>query len=316
VNAFIDEHRARLGVEPICTALQVAPSAYRRHAARQRDPALLPARAQRDAGLRPQVQRVYDANLRVYRADKVWRQLLREGVTVARCTVERLMRRLGLQGVRRGKGVRTTVPDAKAACPLDRVNRHFKAQRPNQLWVADFTYVSTWQGFVYVAFVVDVFARRIVGWRVSSSMQTDFVLDALEQALYARRAERERGDEGDLVHHSDRGSQYVSIRYSERLAEAGIEPSVGSTGDSYDNALAETINGLYKVELIHRRGPWKTREAVELATLEWVSWFNHHRLLEPIGYIPPAEAEANYWRQQTRAPITTKPATLAAPQEG
>jgi transposase InsO family protein len=311
VNAFIDEHRARIGVEPICRALQVAPSAYRRHAARQRDPALLPARAQRDANLMPQVQRVYDANLRVYGADKVWRQLLREGVVVARCTVERLMRRLGLQGVRRGKGVRTTVPDAKAACPLDRVNRQFKAQRPNQLWVADFTYVSTWQGFVYVAFVVDVFARRIVGWRVSSSMQTDFVLDALEQALYARRAERD----GDLVHHSDRGSQYVSIRYSERLAEAGIEPSVGSTGDSYDNALAETINGLYKAEIIHRRGPWKTREAVELATLEWVSWFNHHRLLEPIGYVPPAEAEANYWREQAKA-STTKPASSAAPQEG
>jgi transposase InsO family protein len=200
----------------------------------------------------PQVQRVYDANLRVYGADKVWRQLLREDVAVARCTVERLMRRLGLQGVRRGKGVRTTVPDAKAACPLDRVNRQFKAQRPNQLWVADFTYVSTWQGFVYVAFVVDVFARRIVGWRVSSSMQTDFVLDALEQALYARRAERD----GDLVHHSDRGSQYVSIRYSERLADAGIEPSVGSTGDSYDNALVETINGLYKAE-VHRRPSWK-----------------------------------------------------------
>ncbi len=260
----------------------------------------------------PQVQRVFDANLRVYGADKVWRQLLREGVAVARCTVERLMRRLGLQGVRRGKGVRTTVPDTKAACPLDRVNRQFKAQRPNQLWVADFTYVSTWQGFVYVAFVVDVFARRIVGWRVSSSMQTDFVLDALEQALYARRAERD----GDLVHHSDRGSQYVSIRYSERLAEAGIEPSVGSTGDSYDNALAETINGLFKAEIIRRRGPWKTREAVELATLEWVSWFNHHRLLEPIGYIPPAEAEANYWRQQAQGSAATKPAPAAELQEG
>ncbi len=260
----------------------------------------------------PQVQRVYDSNLRVYGADKVWRQLLREGVAVARCTVERLMRRRGLQGARRGKGVRTTVPDAKAACPLDRVNRQFKAQRPNQLWVADFTYVSTWQGFVYVAFVVDVFARRIVGWRVSSSMQTDFVLDALEQALYARRSERD----GELVHHSDRGSQYVSIRYSERLAEAGIEPSVGSTGDSYDNALAETINGLFKAEVIHRRGPWKTREAVELATLEWVSWFNHHRLLEPIGYIPPAEAEANYWRQQAEVSTTTQPARSAALQEG
>jgi len=312
VSAFIDEHRARCGVEPICRALQVAPSAYRRHAARQRNPALLPARARRDASLLPQVQRVYDQNLRVYGADKVWRQLRREGTTVARCTVERLMRLRGLQGARRGKAVRTTVPDAKAACPRDRVNRQFKADRPNQLWVADFTYVSTWQGFVYVAFVIDVFARRIVGWRVSSSMQTDFVLDALEQALYARRRERE----GDLVHHSDRGSQYVSIRYSERLAEAGIEPSVGSTGDSYDNALAETINGLYKAEIIHRRGPWKTREAVELATLEWVSWFNHHRLLEPIGYIPPAEAEANYWRQQAPAATTTKPAQWAALQEG
>ncbi|HMZ02538.1 MAG TPA: IS3 family transposase [Piscinibacter sp.] len=312
VNAFVEEHRAAHGVEPICSALQVAPSAYRRHAARLRDPALLPVRARRDAQLLPEVQRVFDANLRVYGADKVWRQLVREGVAVARCTVERLMRRLGLQGARRGKGVRTTVPDAKAVCPLDRVNRNFKAQRPNQLWVADFTYVSTWQGFVYVAFVVDVFARYIVGWRVSSSMQTDFVLDALEQALYARQPWRH----GGLTHHSDRGSQYVSIRYSERLAEAGIEPSVGSTGDSYDNALAETINGLYKAEIIHRRGPWKTREAVELATLEWVSWFNHHRLLEPIGYIPPAEAEAHYWRQQTQATTTAKPAEQAALQEG
>jgi putative transposase len=312
VNAFIDEHRARCGVEPICSALQVAPSAYRRYAARQRNPALLPARARRDAILLPQVQRVYDQNLQVYGADKVWRQLRREGTAVARCTVERLMRLCGLSGARRGKKVRTTVPDAKAACPLDRVKRHFKADRPNQLWVADFTYVSTWQGFVYVAFVIDVFARRIVGWRVSSSMQTDFVLDALEQALYARRSERE----GTLVHHSDRGSQYVSIRYSERLAEAGVEPSVGSTGDSYDNALAETINGLYKAEIIHRRGPWKTREAVELATLEWVSWFNHHRLLEPIGYIPPAEAEANYWRRQAQAQTTSKAARSAALQEG
>ena len=209
------------------------------------------------------------------------------------------MRHLGLQGARRGKKVRTTVPEAKAQCPLDRVNRHFKAQRPNQLWVADFTYVSTWQGFVYVAFVIDVFARRIVGWRVSDSMRTDFVLDALEQALYARQPERD----GTLIHHSDRGSQYVSIRYSERLAEAGIEPSVGSRGDSYDNALAETINGLYKAELIHRRGPWKTKAAVELATLEWVSWFNTQRLLGSIGHIPPAEAEANYYRQLAERPV-------------
>jgi putative transposase len=237
---------------------------------------------------------VWQANFQVYGADKVWRQLNREGVAVARFTVERLMRQQGLQGVRRGKAVRTTVPDPKAPCPLDRVNRQFRAERPNQLWVSDFTYVSTWQGWVYVAFVVDVFSRRIVGWRQSSSMHTEFVLDALEQALYDRKPSEDDG----LVHHSDRGSQYLSIRYSERLAEAGIEPSVGSKGDSYDNALAETINGLYKAEVIHRRGPWKTKQAVELATLEWVAWFNHHRLMEPLGYIPPAEFEANYHRQR------------------
>ncbi|WP_312304562.1 MULTISPECIES: IS3 family transposase [Comamonadaceae] len=290
---FIDQHRATFGVEPLCKVLQVAPSAYRRHAALLREPHKRCARAHRDEVLAPQIQRVWQANMQVYGADKVWRQLAREGVTVARCTVERLMRKLGLRGVMRGKVVRTTIGDAKAQCPLDRVNRQFRAERPNQLWVSDFTYVSTWQGWLYVAFVIDVFARRIVGWRVSSSMRTDFVLDALEQALYARQPERD----GSLICHSDRGSQYVSIRYTERLAEAGIEPSVGSKGDSYDNALAETINGLYKAELIHRRAPWKTKEAVEFATLEWVSWFNHHRLLEPIGYIPPAEAEANYYRQ-------------------
>ena len=295
MRAFVDEHRENFGVEPICRVLQIAPSGYRKHAARRRDPSRRCRRALRDEALMPRIEQVWQANLRVYGADKVWRQLHREGTRVARCTVERLMRRLGLQGVRRGKAVRTTVPDAAVPCPLDRVNRQFKADRPNQLWVSDFTYVSTWQGFVYVAFVIDVFARRIVGWRVSRSMRTDFVLDALEQALYARRAERD----GALVHHSDRGSQYVSIRYTERLAEAGIEPSVGSKGDSYDNALAETINGLYKAEVIHRR-TWKTCEAVELATLEWVDWFNHRRLLEPIGYIPPAEAEAHYWQQQTR----------------
>ncbi|WP_407658810.1 IS3 family transposase [Methylococcus geothermalis] len=292
VREFVDVHRDTFGVEPICKVLQIAPSGYRRHAAQQRNPALRSARAQRDDALVPQIERVWQVNLQVYGADKVWRQRNREGIAVARCTVERLMRRLGLRGVIRGKVVRTTVSDRTLPCPLDRVNRDFKAERPNQLWVADFTYVSTWQGWLYVAFVVDVFARRIVGWRVSSSMHTDFVLDALEQALYARQPERD----GALIHPSDRGSQYLSIRYSERLAEAGIEPSVGSKGDSYDNALAETINGLYKAELIHRRAPWKTREAVELATLEWVSWFNHSRLLEPIGYIPPAEAEANYYR--------------------
>ena len=297
MKAFVDVHRQGYGVEPICKVLQFAPSAYRRHAARQRDPSLISQRAQRDVALKPQIRRVWDANMQVYGADKVWKQLNREGIRVARCTVERLMRAMGLAGVVRGRVVRTTVQDGKAVCPLDRVNRQFKAQRPNQLWVSDFTYVSTWQGWLYVAFVIDVYARRIVGWKVSRTMHTDFVLDALEQALYARRPERDR-----LVHHSDRGSQYVSIRYSERLAEAGIEPSVGSRGDSYDNALAETINGLYKAELIYRRGSWKTREAVELATLRWVSWFNHQRLMEPLGYIPPAEAEANYYRQLTGQP--------------
>jgi transposase InsO family protein len=261
----------------------------------------------------PHIERVWQTNLQVYGADKVWKQLRRDGHTVARCTVERLMRRQGLRGVIRGKVVRTTISDIKAPRPLDRVQRVFKAQRPNQLWVSDFTYVSTWQGWLYVAFVIDVFARRIVGWRVSTSMRTDFVLDALEQALYARQPQRDAA----LIHHSDRGSQYVSIRYTERLAQAGIQPSVGSKGDSFDNALAETINGLYKAELIHRRGPWKTREAVELATLEWVSWFNHHRLLAPIGYIPPAEAEENYWRGQDRRGLTdlhsTEPAQKVMP---
>ena len=295
MRSFIDQQRERFGVEPICKLLQVAPSAYWRHAARQRDPSLRSARARRDAFLMPHIQRVWQANFQVYGADKVWRQLQREGIQVARCTVERLMRQLGLRGVRRGKVVRTTFADTTAPCPLDRVNRQFKADRPNQLWVSDFTYVSTWAGFVYVAFVIDVFARRIVGWRVRRSMRTDFVLDALEQALYARQPERD----ASLIHHSDRGSQYVSIRYTERLAEAGIEPSVGSRGDSYDNALAETINGLYKAELIHRRAPWKTVESLELATLEWVTWFNHQRLLEPIGYIPPAEAEDQYYLQLT-----------------
>lgn len=299
MRGFVDAHRSTFGVEPICKALQIAPSGYRRHAARQRDPARCTARERRDAQLIPEIHRVWRANLQVYGADKVWRQLARERISVARCTVERLMRRLGIQGVRRGKVVRTTISDSNAPCPLDRVNRQFRADRPNQLWVSDFTYVSTWQGWLYVAFVIDVFARRIVGWRVSDSMRTDFVLDALEQALYARQPERD----GALIHHSDRGSQYVSIRYSERLAEAGIEPSVGSRGDSYDNALAETINGLYKAELIHRRAPWKSKAAVEMATLEWVAWYNTERLLEPIGYIPPAEAEANYYRQLADRPV-------------
>ena len=273
--------------------MQVASSAYRRHALRLRDPSQRSDRARRDEHLKPHVHRVWQENHRVYGADKVWRQLNREGVAVARCTVERLMRAQGLQGVRRGKRLRTTMPDDAASRPLDRVNRQFRADRPNQLWVSDFTYVSTWQGWLYVAFVIDVYARRIVGWRVSKSMTTDFVLDALEQALYARQPI----NDGSLTHHSDRGAQYVSIRYSERLAQASIESSVGSRGDSYDNALAETINGLYKAELIHRRTPWKTRQSVELATLEWVAWFNHKRLHSSVGYIPPAEAEANYYKQ-------------------
>lgn len=293
MKAFIDEHRGAYGVEPICKVMQIAPSTYWLHAKRKSQPELRPERAKRDDVLVGEVERVWQENMQVYGVRKVWRQLRREGFEVARCTVGRLMRRSGLSGVVRGKKIRTTMPDAAAACPSDKVRRVFYAERPNQLWVSDFTYVSTWQGFVYVAFVIDVFARRIVGWRVSSTMRTDFVLDALEQALYDRKP----GDDGGLIHHSDRGSQYVSIRYTERLAEAGIEPSVGSAGDAYDNALAETINGLYKAEVIHRRAPWKTKESVELATLEWVAWFNHHRLLEPIGNIPPAEAEANYYRQ-------------------
>ena len=291
--AFIDEHRAIHGVEPICRVLPIAPSTYHAHAARRADPGKLPARAQRDVTLRIEIRRVHEENFRVYGGRKVWRQLLREGIVVARCTVARLMRTMGLQGVVRGKTVRTTISNAAAPCPLDRVNRQFKAPHPNALWVSDFTYVATWAGFVYVAFVIDAFARRIVGWRVSRTAHAGFVLDALEQALHARRPVRG----GGLVHHSDRGVQYVSIKYTERLAEAGIEPSVGSVGDSYDNALAETINGLYKAEVIHRRGPWRSFEAVEFATLEWVDWFNKRRLLEPLGNIPPAEAEAAYYAQ-------------------
>ena len=288
--AFIDDHRAAHGVEPICRMLPIAPSTYYEHAARRADPSKRPDRAKRDAELCGQIRRVWDANFRVYGVRKVWRQLRREGTSVARCTVERLMRAMELRGVVRGKTVRTTLSDKAAPCPLDRVNRDFKAPQPNVLWVADFTYVATWIGFVYVAFVIDAFARRIVGWRVSRTAEAGFVLDALEQALHARRPIA-----GGLVHHSDRGVQYVSITYTERLVDAGIVPSVGSVGDSYDNALAETINGLYKTEVIRRQGPWRSLEAVELATLTWVDWFNHRRLLEPIGFVPPAEAEAAFY---------------------
>ena len=289
---FIDQHRGRFGVEPICRMLPIAPSTYYAHAASRANPDLLSARAKRDADLVPEVQRVYHENFAVYGVRKVWRQLRREDFVVARCTVERLMRRLGLRGVIRGKSVRTTIGNPATPCPLDHVNRLFRAEHPNELWVSDFTFVSTWQGFAYVAFIIDVFARRIVGWRVSATAHTDFVLDALEQALHDRRPSAGRR----LIAHSDRGSQYTSIRYTERLAEAGIEPSVGSVGDSYDNALAETINGLYKAEVIHRRR-WPSRASVELATLEWVDWYNHRRLLEPIGNVPPAEAEERYYQQ-------------------
>jgi transposase InsO family protein len=289
--AFIDDHREAYGVEPICKVLPIAPSTYHDHVAARRDPGRLSARAKSDRALRPEIARVFAENFEVYGARKVWRQMMREGFDVARCTVERLMRDMDLQGAIRGKPVRTTIADKAAACPLDHVNRVFHAPAPNRLWLSDFTYVSTWSGFVYVAFVIDASARRIVGWRVSRTAHAGFVLDALEQALHERRPVHKAG----LVHHSDRGSQYVSIRYTERLAEAGIEPSVGSVGDSYDNALAETINGLYKAEVIHRRGPWRSFEAVEFATLTWVDWFNHRRLLEPIGNIPPAEAEQRYY---------------------
>ena len=289
--AFVDEHRGQYGVEPICRVLPIAPSAYHEHKARQADPSRLPERAQRDAALRAEIKRVFEENFHVYGVRKVWRQLRREGVDVARCTVARLMKNMGLAGAVRGKAVKTTVSDKAVPCPLDRVNRQFQVPAPNMLWVSDFTYVATWQGFVYVAFVIDAFARRIVGWRVSRTAHAGFVLDALEQAVHERRP----ASSGTLVHHSDRGSQYLSIRYTERLAEAGIEPSVGSVGDSYDNALAESVIGLFKTEVIHRRGPWRSLEAVEYATLEWVHWFNTSRLLEPIGNIPPAEAEANHY---------------------
>ncbi|MER9136153.1 IS3 family transposase [Mesorhizobium sp. M0830] len=289
--AFIDDHRQAHGVEPICKVLPIAPSTYHDHVAKRIDPSRLSARVKRDEALKDEVRRVFEANFRVYGVRKIWRQLQREGFDVARCTVARLMRAMGLEGIIRGKPIRTTVSDKAAPCPLDHVNRQFHAPAPNMLWVSDFTYVATWTGFVYVAFVIDTYARRIVGWRVSRTAHASFVLDALEQALHDRRPVQG----GGLIHHSDRGSQYVSIRYTERLADAGVEPSVGSVGDSYDNALAETINGLYKAEVIHRRGPWRSFEAVEFATLEWVDWFNNRRLLEPIGNIPPAEAEERYY---------------------
>ncbi len=285
---FIDEHRDEHGVEPICEQLPIAPSTYHEQKAREVDPSRLPDRAVRDAALREEIERVWKENFGAYGARKVWHQLGREGTEVARCTVERLMRAMGLQGVVRGRKHKTTIADETAPRPLDLVQRNFTAERPNQLWVADLTYVATWRGFVYVAFITDVFSRKIVGWRVSNSLRSDLALDALEQALHARP------DLRGLVHHSDRGVQYLSIRYTERLDEMGIAPSVGSVGDSYDNALAETINGLYKAEVIRRNGPWRNLEEVEFATLEWVDWFNNRRLFGPIGNMPPAEFEALY----------------------
>jgi putative transposase len=286
--AYIDGNKERFGVEPICEELQVAPSTY--YGAERRLPS---ARALRDEELKREIARVHEESSGLYGARKVWRQLLREGHRVARCTVERLMAELGLEGVRRGRKRRTTIPDTSAVRAADLVDRDFSATRPDQLWVADITYVATWSGFVYVAFVIDAFSRAIVGWQVSRSLRTDLALDALEMAIW-RRKQAVNG----IVHHSDRGTQYLSIRYTCRLAEVGIVPSVGSVGDSYDNALAETIIGLYKTEVIRRRGPWRGIDDVEYGTLEWVDWFNHRRLLGPIGHVPPAEFEAAYHRKE------------------
>ncbi|EPD2944455.1 IS3 family transposase [Escherichia coli] len=283
---LLDKLREQYGVGPLCSELHIAPSTYYHCQQQRHHPDKRSARAQRDDWLKKEIQRVYDENHKVYGVRKVWRQLLREGIRVARCTVARLMAVMGLAGVLRGKKVRTTI-SRKAVAAGDRVNRQFVAERPDQLWVADFTYVSTWRGFVYVAFIIDVFAGYIVGWRVSSSMETTFVLDALEQALWARRP-------SGTVHHGDKGSQYVSLAYTQRLKEAGLLASTGSTGDSYDNAMAESINGLYKAEVIHRKS-WKNRAEVELATLTWVDWYNNRRLLERLGHTPPAEAEKAYY---------------------
>jgi len=295
--SFLDEHREGYGVEPICAVLPIAPSTYHAHKFLQAHPERRCRRARRDEVLRERIRTVWQENFAVYGVRKVWRELKRRHPKepVARCTVARLMSAMGLQGAVRGrKFVRTTIADEAAMRPQDLVTRTFQATAPNQLWVADLTYVATWRGFVYVAFVIDVFARRIVGWRASSSLRSDLALDALEQALYDRPIE----ESPRLIHHSDRGVQYLSIRYTERLAEAGIEPSVGSRGDSYDNALAESVIGLFKTEVIHRRGPWKGIEDVEFATLTWVAWYNSSRLLEPLGYVPPVEFEEAYYRRQ------------------
>ena len=291
--AYIDESKDRFGVESICNVLPIAPSTYYEHKAKQRDLTRRSDREKRDEVLKPEIERVWQENFKVYGARKVWLQLNREAIDVARCTVARLMKIIGIRGVKRGRRTITTIPDDALDRPRDAVNRDFNVSRPNALWVADLTYVATWRGFVYVAFVIDAFARRIVGWRVSNSLQTDIALDALEQALY----DREAAQHGELIHHSDRGVQYLSIRYTQRLSEVGITPSVGSVGDSYDNALAETVIGLFKTEVIRQQGPWRNIEDVEFATLTWVDWFNNKRLLEPIGDIPPAEKESEYYQQ-------------------
>ena len=296
--SFIDDHRGEYGVEPICEVVPIAPSTFYAHKAMQADSSLRSPRAKRDAWLKVEVRRVWEENRELYGAEKVWRQLNREGIPAAWCTVRRLMKEMGLQGAVRGKAFKvTTIPGEESSRPLDLVNRDFQVSRPNELWVSDLTYVATWRGFVYVAFVIDVYARRIVGWRVSTSLRSDLALDALEQAI----CEREDDQDGRLIHHSDHGVQYLSIRYTERLAEAGIEPSVGSVGDSYDNALAESIIGLFKTEVIRRLGPWRNGEDVEFATLEWVWWFNYHRLLGPIGHVPPVEYEEAYYQSQAES---------------
>ena len=298
---FIDENRDAYGVEPVCDVIEIAPATYYEHKRQEREPARRSARAKRDEALRPEIQRVVDDNYGVYGVRKVWKQLLREGFEVAKCTVRRLMAQMGLRGATRGKAFTvTTIPDDLLSRPRDLVDRDFTATAPNRLWIADITYVKTSAGFVYVAFVTDVYSRRIVGWRASSSLETDLALDALEQAIW----DRIDGDPDGLIHHSDHGSQYLSIRYSERLRDTSIEPSVGSVGDSYDNAMAETIIGLYKTELINPRGPWRGLDDVEYATLEWIDWFNHRRILQPIGDIPPAEYEDNYYRDNSPADTT------------
>lgn len=292
MTVFIDDHKKKFGVEPMCAQLPLAPSTY--YAVKTRP---LSERALSDQELETEIKRIYDTNYQVYRVRKIWKQLAREGKPVARGTVARLMRKLGLQGVIRGKTWKTTKPDTSSPRPADLVDRQFTACAPNRLWGADLTYVRTWVGMTYAAFVMDAYSRLILGWQTSTTLRTDLALDALEMALWARRKEDLEG----VIHHSDRGVQYLSIRYSERLAEAGCVTSVGSRGDSHDNALAESIIGLYKTELIRKRGPWRNLEDVEYATLEWVDWFNHRRLFGPIGHIPPAQLEDMYYRGEVSA---------------